>query len=99
MQCNNYAQLFKVLADETRVKIVQILTVEKICACQILQKLEIGQPTLSHHMRILRNSGLVSAEKVGSKIFYWLNNDSIDQFRVFFDKIGTRQKPCLENGK
>jgi len=99
MQCRNYVKLFKAIADETRIDIIQILTNKKMCACLILKQLKIGQPTLSHHMKVLCNSQFVLSEKIGKKVYYWLNENTVEVFKVFFEKIGTNQKPCQENDK
>lgn len=88
MKCKQYAETFKALSDETRVKVVRMLTFEKQCACQILKKLSISQPTLSHHMRILTQSGLVFAEKNGKWVYYGINQESVAEIRAFVESIG-----------
>lgn len=69
----NMAQLFKALGDENRLKILSLLGEEEVCACVLLEALEISQPTLSHHMKLLVDSGLVSARKDGRWMRYSLN--------------------------
>ena len=64
----NYEQtskLFKALGDPNRLQIMHILQDGEKCACHLLDLLDIGQSTLSHHMKILCDSGLVSAQKEG----------------------------------
>ena len=63
MNNNDFILVFKALGDSTRLEIVQMLAGGEMCACKILEKFEISQPTLSHHMKILCESGLVKARK------------------------------------
>ena len=62
------ALVFKALCDENRIEILEILKKGEHCACELLEQLQIGQPTLSHHMRILTDSGIVKAKKDGKWI-------------------------------
>lgn len=65
-------KLFKALADETRLRIVALLTHGELCVCHIQTALELPQPTISRHMAVLRAAGLVSARRAGSWIHYSL---------------------------
>ena len=65
MDPEKVSQMFKALSDETRVKIIMELMQGEQCACSLLKSLRITQPTLSHHMRILCDSGLVSNQRIG----------------------------------
>ena len=75
---------FKALNDETRLKIIQMLAQENLCACHILEEFDITQPTLSYHMKILVDSGLVDSSKDGAWTRYKLNPNS---FKLIKDKI------------
>ncbi|MGN1052420.1 MAG: ArsR/SmtB family transcription factor, partial [Candidatus Scatosoma sp.] len=59
MDANESLKILKALGEETRIKIFGMLRGGKLCACKILEKFNISQPTLSHHMKILCDSGLV----------------------------------------
>lgn len=64
----------RALADENRLAIIGALADDgELCACKILERLEIGQSTLSHHMKILVDCGLVSARKDGRWMHYRLD--------------------------
>lgn len=78
-----YAVLFKALADETRLKIVKMLAHEELCACHILREFQITQPTLSYHMKILTESGLVTSKKQGAWIHYKMDEEKIESIRKF----------------
>jgi ArsR family transcriptional regulator, arsenate/arsenite/antimonite-responsive transcriptional repressor len=81
-----YVQMFKALADETRLKIINMLTEsEELCACKILENFNITQPTLSYHMKILTDSGLVLGNKDGSWMKYTLNSERITELRSFLN--------------
>ena len=72
-------RIFKALADESRLEIMLLLMDGERCACQLLDALKIGQSTLSHHMRILCESGLVGMRKAGKWVHYSLSLDGARQ--------------------
>ena len=92
------AQLFKALGDETRLKIFGLLGPDEVCACDILEKVDISQPTLSHHMKVLAGCGLVNARKDGSWMRYTTNLETVARIQTFLDarKAGgqTDTKSC-----
>jgi ArsR family transcriptional regulator len=67
------AELFKALADPNRLRILDLLKRGEECACVLLSRLEIGQPTLSHHMAVLKAAGLVKARADGKWTWYALD--------------------------
>ncbi|HWR22443.1 MAG TPA: metalloregulator ArsR/SmtB family transcription factor [Feifaniaceae bacterium] len=74
----NYVPLFKALADETRLKIVHMLTLESMCANSILECFSITQPSLSYHMKILTSCGLVRARRQGGFTMYSVEPERLD---------------------
>lgn len=64
------ARIFKALCDENRVKILQMLRGGEKCACRLLDELNVTQPTLSHHMKILCDSGVVTGRREGKWMHY-----------------------------
>ncbi len=64
------AKVFKAFCDENRLMILEMLQSGEKCACILLERLEIVQSTLSHHMKILVDSGLVAARKEGKWTYY-----------------------------
>jgi len=68
----NSAQLFKVLADETRLRIVHLLIRGELCVCEIMKVLNIGQSKASRHLGVLRNVGLVQDRRDGLWMYYSL---------------------------
>lgn len=69
------AKIFKALSDERRIEILKLLTTGEKCACSLLEELQISQPTLSHHMRILCDAGIVIPRKEGKWTHYRIDND------------------------
>ncbi len=64
------AEVFKALSDENRIHILRSLRDGEKCACSLLEELSISQPTLSHHMKILCDSGLVEGRREGKWMHY-----------------------------
>lgn len=87
--------LFKALADTNRLMIVDMLSCGELCACKILEKFNITQPTLSHHMKILCDCGLVSGRKEGKWTHYTLNDDKVQDFKNFLNSITTDKEDCI----
>ncbi|HHX45655.1 MAG TPA: winged helix-turn-helix transcriptional regulator [Chloroflexi bacterium] len=72
------AQLFKALAGETRLAIVrQLLEREEMCACEFVACCRVAQPTVSHHLKVLREAGLVRTERRGQWIYYRLARERL----------------------
>lgn len=81
------ALICKALSDSNRIEIVKILSKEEKCACKILERLDITQPTLSHNMKILIDCNLVQYRKEGKWTHYNLNLDTFEAYRNYIDNI------------
>lgn len=79
------AEVFKAFCDENRVKILRQLTDGEKCACKLLEELQISQPTLSHHMKILCDSGVVNGCKKGKWMHYSLAREGFEAARAILD--------------
>lgn len=89
---NNYAaqaMIFKAFCDENRLRILEMLQDGEKCACKILEQLEISQSTLSHHMKILVESGLVQTRNEGKWTHYSCSQDGIDVAKRLLNEITT----------
>lgn len=64
------AVIFKAFCDENRIRILQLLSTGEKCACKLLEEIKVTQPTLSHHMKILCDSGVVVGRKDGKWTYY-----------------------------
>lgn len=83
-----YALMLKALSDETRIKIFHMLSNGELCACKILEEFQITQPTLSYHMKILSESGLVNSRKDGVWMKYSIDENSLKLLIKLFSDIG-----------
>lgn len=64
--------MFKALADETRYAIFRLIVAQKepICACDIVDRFDVSQPTIAHHLKVLRTAGLVTVSRRGVWAYY-----------------------------
>jgi ArsR family transcriptional regulator len=76
------AAKFKALADPTRIAIINCLSAAKeVCVCNLTETFDLSQPTISHHLKILREAGLVESSRRGTWAYYRLVPESIDALR------------------
>jgi len=87
MDYKDYALLLKALGDETRIKIFDRLTEGEQCACMLLEEVAISQPTLSYHMKILCDCGLVIGRRDGIWMRYTINPNTLARLQEFFNSI------------
>lgn len=80
-------KILKALSDETRVKIFDTLRGGTLCACKILEKLNVTQPTLSHHLKTLCESGLVLSEKKWKWTYYTLNCAKLNELLTYLGDV------------
>ena len=72
------AARFKALADPTRVAIINCLSAaDEVCVCNLTETFDLSQPTISHHLKVLREAGLVTAERRGTWQFYRLVPEAV----------------------
>ena len=83
------AKVFKALCDENRLTILAMLQSGEKCACVLLEKLEITQPTLSHHMKILIESGIVAARKKGKWTYYAISTEGSENAAQLLRELTT----------
>lgn len=86
-KCKDEAKIFKAFCDENRIFILRLLQEGERCACVLLEKLQISQPTLSHHMKILCESGVVIPRKDGKWTHYSISQNGIEKAREFLEQI------------
>jgi ArsR family transcriptional regulator len=79
MELKEYANLFKVIGDETRLLIInELISNKEMCACKLLELVDCNQSTLSHHMKLLVDSGLVNARKDWKWVHYSINQEKLE---------------------
>jgi ArsR family transcriptional regulator, arsenate/arsenite/antimonite-responsive transcriptional repressor len=81
------ATLFRALSDPARVKIVNLLarSDQPVCVCELVPAVELSQPTVSHHLKKLTESGLLEREERGKWAFYSLSGEAFDSLASLVD--------------
>ena len=81
-RAQEYAGWFKALADPTRIRILNLLAANRgaVCVCDIVKHFPIGQPTISHHLKILRDTRFVQSERRGTFMYYRVNRNCLGEF-------------------
>lgn len=92
-------KVFKALGDPKRAMIVDMLSCGELCACNILERFEMSQSTLSHHMKLLRECGLVRGRDEGKWTYYSLDGEAIQKAKDFLGTITSEKEDCICNGK
>lgn len=92
MNNKDYVLLFKAMADETRLAILDMLSKEELCACHILEEFKITQPTLSYHMKILVDSGLVNSRKDGTWMRYSIDAEKMADINQKVNTFNTEDR-------
>ncbi|MGE5614744.1 MAG: ArsR/SmtB family transcription factor [Bacillota bacterium] len=90
-----YARVFKALGDPKRAMIVDMLSCGELCACRILGKFEMSQSTLSHHMKILCECGLVRGREQGKWTYYSLDTKTVGKIKQFLHDITSDKDYCI----
>lgn len=86
------AIIFKAFCDENRIKILQLLQSGEKCACMLLEEMNITQPTLSHHMKILCDSGIVTGRKEGKWMHYSISEAGIECAQEYLTSLGNHKE-------
>ncbi|MDH6364421.1 ArsR family transcriptional regulator [Enterococcus sp. PF1-24] len=81
------SKVMKAIAEPNRLKILDVISSGEKCACEILNHFDFTQPTLSHHMKVLMEAGLVSARKAGNWQYYSLVSENIEEFTGLLNQI------------
>ena len=83
------ARLLKALADPTRLRILSLLSRHEgeVCVFEIVESFTLEQPTISHHLRILRDAGLVDCRKKGLWAYYYVRRESLGRAREVIDGL------------
>jgi ArsR family transcriptional regulator len=90
-------KVFKALGDPKRAMIVDMLSCGELCACKILEKFDMSQSTLSHHMKILCECGIVKSREEGKWTYYTLDDDTVNKTKQFLCAITSAKEDCICN--
>lgn len=83
---NEVIRVFKAFCDENRLRILELLRTGEKCACDLLDDLHITQPTLSHHMKILCDAGIVEGRKEGKWVYYSIDLPGAERVKDILDQ-------------
>lgn len=99
MEYGETAKLFKALGDENRLHILSMLQHGERCACVLLEHVHLSQPTLSHHMKILCETHLVTSRKEGKWVYYSLNRNKAGQAEQALADLFQEKEPISDAGR
>jgi ArsR family transcriptional regulator len=87
-QAERLAEVAKALGDPIRVQLVDVLrkNAGKVCVCELVPLFDLSQPTVSHHLKVLRDAGIVASERRGLWAFYYVNPDSLEELSAWLDR-------------
>ena len=79
------AQIAKALADPVRLQLVDVLRKHagKVCVCELVPLFDLSQPTVSHHLKVLRDAGLVASERRGLWAYYYVLPDALEELSAW----------------
>ena len=95
------ATIFKAFCDENRIRILKLLTTGEKCGCKLLEEINVTQPTLSHHMKILCDAEVVVGRKEGKWMYYSISEKGVEQAMECLGQLTTldveyENKSCCE---
>ena len=95
------ASIFKAFCDENRIRIIKLLRSGEKCACKLLEEINVTQPTLSHHMKILCDAEIVVGRKEGKWTHYSISEKGVEQAKECLRQLTTldvesENKSCCE---
>jgi ArsR family transcriptional regulator len=79
------AALMKALADPIRLRLMSMIAAaDELCVCDLMTPFDVSQPTISHHLKVLRAAGLVDCERRGTWVYYRAERDALDAIGGLF---------------
>lgn len=89
-QAESMARMFKALADPVRLRLLSLITSAdgEVCVCDLTAAFDLTQPTISHHLKVLREAGLVGSQRRGTWVYYWARLENLKQLSALLDSPG-----------
>lgn len=78
----NRADFFKALGEETRLRMLEIIAEEELCNCQLMERMNISQSLVSHHIKILKQAGIIDERRNGKWMYYTINTENTEAYLV-----------------
>jgi len=84
-EAERMASIAKALADPVRLQLVDVLRKHagKVCVCELVPLFDLSQPTVSHHLKVLRQAGIVDSERQGLWAYYFVNTDALEELSAW----------------
>ena len=84
-QAERIGRVAKALGDPIRMQLVDVLRKHagKVCVCELVPLFDLSQPTVSHHLKVLREAGIVGSERQGLWAYYYVNPDALEELSVW----------------
>jgi ArsR family transcriptional regulator len=96
---NKLSELFKVLSDDTRLRIINLLAKQDLCVCELVDILELSQPKISKHIARLRSINLVTTKRNEQYIYYSLDRRNLEYMNIINTVLQTNNNDLLEDIK
>jgi ArsR family transcriptional regulator, arsenate/arsenite/antimonite-responsive transcriptional repressor len=84
------AQVFKALADPVRLRLVSLIGARQggeVCVCELTTAFDLTQPTISHHLKVLREAGIIDCERRGTWVYYWLVPAALERMAALLSRL------------
>ncbi|MER5521488.1 metalloregulator ArsR/SmtB family transcription factor [Streptomyces sp. NPDC002763] len=95
-QAADLAKVFKALGDPVRLRLLSMIAsrgeageVGEVCVCELTPAFDLSQPTISHHLKLLRQAGLIDCQRRGTWVYYWALPGVLDRLAAFLTAPGT----------
>ncbi|SPM34266.1 DNA-binding transcriptional regulator, ArsR family, partial [Mycobacterium rhizamassiliense] len=99
-QAVELAAMFKALGDPVRLRLLSLIASHpggQACVCEISSSFDVSQPTISHHLKLLRSAGLLDCERRGTWVYYWVLPEALQRLSAVL-KIGDLGIPPAADG-
>jgi len=95
-QAADLARAFKALGDPVRLRLLSMITSAggEVCVCDLTGAFDLTGPTISHHLKVLREAGLVDCERRGTWVYYWPRPENLRRLSVLLDTPGLAPAPA-----
>ena len=96
-QAADLAKVFKALGDPVRLRLLSMIASRgeggEVCVCELTPAFDLSQPTISHHLKLLRLAGLIDCERRGTWVYYWVLPEALDRLAAFLTTQATAKTP------
>ncbi|WP_107467626.1 ArsR/SmtB family transcription factor [Streptomyces sp. MA5143a] len=94
VQAADLAKVFKALGDPVRLRLLSMIASRsggEVCVCDLTPAFDLSQPTISHHLKLLRQAGLIDCERRGTWVYYWVLPTTLDRLSAFLATTQTAE--------